>query len=225
DFFTRCAGVLKRYENVSLVYSWVRYFDAAHGCFIANNLEFPYLLAHNMLAAICVLKRADYLAFARNKPQMSYGLEDYEAWISLYEAGRLGVCIPEFLTRYRVRPGSMLRSMNDNQVLFMYDEIVRLHEDSYRRYGDQLFRLLNANGASFAWNSPGENRESAERRLRWCEQRLQELGEEAQSLRGQLASLEWARDLSKMGIRTALRGLGYGLKRKTREVFKGKPGC
>lgn len=225
DFFTRCAGVLKRYENVSLVYSWVRYFDAAHGCFIANNLEFPYLLAHNMLAAICVLKRADYLAFARNKPQMSYGLEDYEAWISLYEAGRLGVCIPEFLTLYRVRPGSMLRSMNDNQTLFMYDEIVRLHAESYRRYGDQLFRLLNANGASFAWNSPGENRESAERRLRWCEQRLQELGEEAQSLRGQLASLEWARDLSKMGIRTALRGLGYGLKRKTREVFKGKPGC
>lgn len=219
DFFSRCVDVLRRYDNVSLVYSWVRYFDAAHGCFIANNLEFPYLLAHNMLAAICVLKRADFLAFARNKPLMAYGLEDYESWISLYESGRLGVCIPEFLTRYRVRPGSMVRKMNDNQVLFMYDEIVRLHPETYRRYGDELFRLLNTNGASFAWNAPGDNWQSAERRLRWAEERLRALEEEAQLLRERVAALQWAEDPSAMGLKTALRGLGHGLKRKTRQLL------
>ncbi|TEB09722.1 glycosyltransferase [Pelotomaculum propionicicum] len=227
DFYSRSINVLKKYHNVSLVYSWVRYFEGANGCFISNNLEFPFLLAHNMAAVICVLKRADFLAFARNKPLMSYGLEDFESWISLYESGRLGVCIPEMLARYRVRPDSMLRSMNEDQVLYMYDEIVRLHAQSYKQFGDELFRLLSANGASFAWNSPGDNWQSAEKRLRWSAERLRAVEEEVRTLRERVANLEWAEeqlryfsDPANMGLKTALRGLGCGLKRKTRQMLK-----
>jgi len=227
DFYSRSINVLKKYHNVSLVYSWVRYFEGSNGCFITNNLEFPFQLAHNMAAVICVLKKADFLAFARNKPSMSYGLEDYESWISLYESGRLGVCIPEMLTRYRVRPDSMFRSMNEDQILYMYDEIVRLHAQSYQHYGNELFRLLSANGASFAWNSPGDNWQSAEKRLRWSTERLRAVEEELQLLRERLANLEWDEeqlqffsDPANMGLKTALRGLGCGLKRKTKQMLK-----
>ncbi|OAT86068.1 glycosyltransferase [Desulfotomaculum copahuensis] len=218
EFYARCVEILRRYDNISLVYSWVRFFDSAKGCFIANNLEFPYLLAHNMLAAICVLKRSDFLAFARNKPRLSAGLEDYESWISLYEAGRLGVCIPEFLTRYRVRRDSMLRGMNDHAVLFMYDEIVRLHAATYRRYGDELFRLLNTNGASFAWNSPGDNWQSAERRVRWLEERLRQVEEEAQTLRSGGAAPCFA-DPAEMGVKMALWTLVRALRRKVKKIL------
>ncbi|MDD2553416.1 MAG: glycosyltransferase [Desulfotomaculaceae bacterium] len=231
DFFSRCIDVLKRYDNVSLVYSWLRYFEAAQGCFIANNLEFPFLLAHNLAAVICVLKRADFLSYAVNKPRMSYGMEDYESWISLYESGRLGVCIPELLARYRVRADSMFRSMNDNQILFMHDEIVRLHPAAYQRYGDELFRLLNANGASFAWNSPVADWQSAERRLEWVEQALKvkdqaQDNEALQYLRERVAALEWAeqrlQDPANLGLKTSLKGLGFGLIRKTRQIISQK---
>lgn len=220
EFYARSIKILKKYKNVSLVYSWVRYFDGAKGCFIANNLEFPYLLAHNMLAAICVLKRADFLAFALNKPVMSYGLEDYEGWISLYESGRLGVCIPEFLTSYRVRPNSMARGMNHNQVLCMYDEIVRLHPESYRHYGDELFRLLNTNGASCVWNAPGDNWQSAEIRLRWYEQEVLRLNKKIEELDRQAKEVYIYPQPQDLGLKTALRALGFGIKRKTKELLK-----
>jgi len=220
DFYARCVDVLARYDNVSLVYSWVRYFDAAHGCFIANNLEFPYLLAHNMLAAICVLKRDDFLAFALNNPAMSYGLEDYESWISLYESGRLGVCIPEFLTSYRVRTNSMVRGMNDNQVLYMYDEIVRLHRDSYQKYGDDLFRLLNSNGASFAWNTPGDNWQSAEMRARCYEQEVLALREQADGWDCDVTRHFDYIPLGAIGIKGHFKGLVKGIRRKIKEYVK-----
>ncbi|AGL03787.1 glycosyltransferase [Desulfoscipio gibsoniae] len=222
DFYGRAIKILNQYDNVSLVYAWVRYFDAAHGCFIAYNLEFPFLLAHNMLAAICVLKKADFINFARNNPKMLYGLEDYESWISLYESGRLGVCIPEFLTSYRVRTDSMIRGMNDNQVLRMYDEITRLHAESYQRYGTELFSLLNTNGASYTWNSPGNNWQSAELRARHLEREIATLNDQLariQYLAADAGYISDAGDIEDIGIKKSLHSLGKGLKRKSRQLF------
>jgi glycogen(starch) synthase len=41
SFFGRAIDVLQRYDNVSFVYSWVRFFGDAEGCWPAWNAEFP----------------------------------------------------------------------------------------------------------------------------------------------------------------------------------------
>jgi glycogen(starch) synthase len=154
SFFGRAIDVLQRYDNVSFVYSWVRFFGDAEGCWPAWNAEFPLLLAHNMLTAFVVVRRSDFLAWGQNDPALTEALEDYDAWISMLEHGGVGVSLPEPLVQYRVRADSMYRSLSEAQILEMYALIVERHRATYERYGAELFALQNENGPGWRWNHP-----------------------------------------------------------------------
>ena len=155
-FFAQALALLQRYANVTFVYSWVRYFGEANEIWPTWNAEFPYLLGHNMLTPLVVLRRSAFLHWARNTPAMEYSLEDYEGWVGLVEAGGLGVSLARPLVRYRVRAGSMYRSANRNQLLYLYDVITQRHPEAYRQWGVELFNLQNANGPGYAWNHPAQ---------------------------------------------------------------------
>ncbi len=154
DFFAKTVAVLDTYPNVAFVYSWVRHFGAAQGCWITFNTEFPYLLGHNMLTAFAVVRRQLFLQYGQNRPTVEYSLEDYDGWIGMVAAGCVGVSIPELLVKYRIRPDSMYRQMNLNQFLYLYDVITHGHAAAYREQAVDLTNLLLANGASFLWDHP-----------------------------------------------------------------------
>jgi glycogen synthase len=155
DFFQRAIDVLRRYPNVTFVYSWLRYFGDSTGIWPTWNAEFPYLLGHNMVTVINVVRRSSFLKSAKNKKEMEYSLEDYEGWISLLEAGGVGVSLPAPLVRYRVRPNSMYQSCGPSQQLYLYDLISQNHPELYRQWGVELFNLQLANGPGYHWNHPG----------------------------------------------------------------------
>jgi glycogen synthase len=154
EFLPRAVALFKRYQNVHIVASWARFFGAKRGLWVSWNLEFPYLLAHNLIIPICMVRKDAFLAFGTNKKSMTYGLEDYEGWIGMLAAGCGALAIPEPLTRYRVREASMFQVINGDQFLYLYDIIVREHPELYRRYGPELFHLLNANGPCHLWAEP-----------------------------------------------------------------------
>ncbi|HEU5088704.1 MAG TPA: glycosyltransferase [Roseiflexaceae bacterium] len=154
DYFERAVDVLQRYDNVAFVYSWVRWFESTNHIWPTWNAEFPYLLGHNMLAAFVVMPRERFLAVGRNNPAVAYSLEDFEAWISVVEAGGVGVSLPHPLVHYRIRAGSMYRSSQHDQKLYLYDIISHLHPELYKRWGVELFNLQNANGPALLWNHP-----------------------------------------------------------------------
>lgn len=154
EFLARAIEVLHRYANVAFVYSWVRYFGEASDIWPTWNAEFPYLLGHNMLAPLAVARRATFLRWARNKPEFEYSIEDFEGWVAFVEAGGIGVSLPQPLVRYRVRAGSMYRSSNRNQLLYLYDLLTQHHPKAYQKWGGELFNLQNANGPGYGWNQP-----------------------------------------------------------------------
>jgi glycosyltransferase involved in cell wall biosynthesis len=154
DFLARAAGVMKRYRNVHLVYSWVRYFDGGRGIWHSWTFDLPYLLCHNQLIPIVVVRRDSFLKHGQNKPHIVYGLEDFEGWISLAEAGCGGVAIPEALVEYRIREDSMFRVIDFDKKLYLYDLISHEHPELYREYGLELFNLQNANGPALGWDQP-----------------------------------------------------------------------
>lgn len=155
SFFERAIDVLQRYDNVSFVYSWVRFFGESDACWPTWNAEFPYLLAHNMLTAFVVVRRSDFLEWGRNDPSLRYALEDHDAWISMVEHGCVGVSLPDPLVRYRLRSDSMYHSLSEAQILEMYNRIIARHRSTYERYGAELFALQNENGPGWRWNHPG----------------------------------------------------------------------
>jgi glycogen synthase len=155
-FFEQALMVLHRYLNVTFVFSWVRYFGEANEIWPTWDAEFPYLLGHNMLTPLVVVRRAAFLAHARNKLEFEYNFEDYESWVSLVEAGGVGVSLSQPLVRYRVRSGSMYQSSNRNQQLYLHDLLTQHHPETYRRWGVELFNLQNANGPGYAWHHPAQ---------------------------------------------------------------------
>jgi glycosyltransferase involved in cell wall biosynthesis len=154
SFFGRAAWILRQYRNVHIVASWVRFFGSDNGIWHAWNPIFPYLLAHNLMIPICVVRRESFLAYGQNERRMFYGLEDFESWISMVGAGCGGVAIPEILTRYRVRGASMFQSINREQQMYLYRVVVERHPELYQRYGAELFQLLFANGPAHDMDQP-----------------------------------------------------------------------
>ena len=154
DFMARGVDVLHRYANVGFVFSWVRYCDAATGVWPTWNAEYPYLLGHNMLCVLTIVRRAAYLEAGGNDPAFAYAMEDYAGWVALLAAGHTGVSLPAPLVHYRIRPGSMRRQMNDDQALYLYDLLTQRFPRAFERWGPELFNLQNANGPGRLWNHP-----------------------------------------------------------------------
>jgi len=153
DFYAKSVAVLQRFGNVSYVYSWLEYFEGSEGCWITFDTDIPYLLGSNMTAAMLVVRKQDFLEFGLNRGEMKYGMEDYEAWIGMTAAGRMGVALPEFLVRYRVREGSMSRQFTTATVTWLYEQMVSMNPEIYRLWGDELAKLNYANGPGRLWNS------------------------------------------------------------------------
>ncbi len=156
DFFQRSVEVMQRYANVSIVCSWLRFFGEANDLWPTWNGEFPYQLGHNMIAIIAVVRRTAFLRAARNAANFEYNFEDYEAWLAMLDMGGVTVSLPYPLVRYRIRAGSMFRSANRDQFLYLYDLLTQHHPERYREWGVELFNLQNANGPGRNWFQPAQ---------------------------------------------------------------------
>ena len=153
-FYTKAIKILKRYSNVSYVYSWVKYFEGSDGVWPTFNIQIPYLLCSNMLAAFVVIRKNDFMNFGMNRSKMIYGMEDYDSWISLAQAGRMGVSIPELLNLYRIRKDSMSRGFNEKNRIFLYQRMTEGHEEIYKEFFRDVYMLLLTNGEPFYWSAP-----------------------------------------------------------------------
>ena len=153
-FYKKAISILSNYQNVSYVYSWLEYFGNTKGTWPTFNTELPLLLVINMLDALSVIRKNVFLSFGKNRSEMIYGMEDYDSWISLAEAGHFGVSIPEPLLKYRVRTNSMSRNFNEANILRSIEMISVNHTALYRKYGVETFNLLQSNGPSYLWNNP-----------------------------------------------------------------------
>ncbi|HEY8594863.1 MAG TPA: hypothetical protein VIL84_06440 [Devosiaceae bacterium] len=111
------------------------------------------MLVGNMLAPLQVVRTADFLRHGVNNPAMSYGMEDYEAWMRMAASGCLGISIPEILADYRVRKDSMSRVWNRGTEVLLREWMCELNADIYGTWGEELFQLMNANGPGWLWNN------------------------------------------------------------------------
>ncbi|MBD2451331.1 glycosyltransferase [Nostoc sp. FACHB-152] len=157
NFYIQAAKVLRQYQNVGFVASWIKEFGASEKVWVAWNTEFPYLLCHNTLGVCTVVRKAAYLAAGGMKSLLAENLEDYECWLNMCEKGWLGVVIPELHYFYRIRSDSRLQKSNREQLLYLYEVIAALHPQSYQDYGAEIYHLLNQNGASWLWDNPSQN--------------------------------------------------------------------
>lgn len=155
EYYSWAIQLLNHYKNVSFVGCWTQYFGANEGIWPTWNPEPPYLLVHNTInSSGLVFRRADFLRYGLNDPDMEYGMEDYECIIRLVKYGCRGIVIPKPFFKYRVRPDSMSRQFNRSNVLYLLRLISEKHRDWYREYVVDVVNLLNSNGPGYLYDNP-----------------------------------------------------------------------
>lgn len=195
-FIPRAVRVIRRFDNVHIVYSWERYIEASNDIYPCWNFELPYLLGHNMTCPVSLLYRRSYLTYGPSKPEMAYNFEDYELWINLVKNGCGGVALPDPLCRYRIRTDSMWQGSGREQHLHLQDLIVQFHPELFREYGGELFNLQNANGPAQKWIKPSslspfdEFEQWSRRRIAYLEKQTEKWWQHSVSVEERLQQAE-----------------------------------
>jgi glycosyltransferase involved in cell wall biosynthesis len=155
DYYEKALRVLKQYDNVFFVGSFVQYFEDTNQKWATFTPQPPYVLVHNPVnSSGLVYKKAAFLAAGLNDKTVDYGLEDYESVVHLLSKGYNGVVLPEFLFQYRVRGDSMIRKITREKLLYSYKYIAEKHSPYYSTFATQINNLLNANGPGFLFDNP-----------------------------------------------------------------------
>ena len=155
DYYEKAMRVLKQYQNVFFVGSFVQYFGDTNVKWATYTPQPPYTLVHNPVnSSSLVYKKAAFLAAGQNDKTVDYGLEDYESVVHLLSKGYNGIVLPEFLFNYRVRGDSMIRKITREKLLYSYKYIAEKHSSYYATFATQINNLLNANGPGFLFDNP-----------------------------------------------------------------------
>lgn len=154
DYFQKSIHILDRYDNISFVSCWLKYFGNEEGIWPAQNPEVPYLLYHNTVHSGCLFKTFDILQTGGYDSSLVYGMEDYELAIHMVSRGYHGFTIPEALYNYRIRKQSMARGFTDNKKLYLYTLIAQKHKALFDKYGAEMCNILNANGPGYLHDNP-----------------------------------------------------------------------
>lgn len=154
-YYEKAIRALVKNKNVYFAGAWTRYFENSDRLWATFTPQPPYLLIHNPVnSSGLVYKRSAFLAGGTNDRRVDYGLEDYESVISMLHRGFNGVVLPEELFFYRVRSGSMIRSITREKLLYSNKYIAEKHADYYTKFAVQTVNLLNANGPGYFFDNP-----------------------------------------------------------------------
>lgn len=138
-YLEKAVGVLEANERVGIVYCKAEFFGEASGKWELPAYQFPSILHGNVIFCSAFFRKSDWAKVNGYNPNMIYGWEDYDFWLSLIELGRDVFSIPETLFYYRKRSDSMVTMMTCEQVMYSYAQLFRNHP---RLYADNMSALL-----------------------------------------------------------------------------------
>jgi len=155
EYYSKAIKVLKKFENVSYVGCWTKYFGGMDAIWPTYTPEPPYVLLHNSInTSSLVFKRNDFLSAGMNDPEFMYTLEDQESIVNMLAYGYRGVALQEVLFHYRITPTSMSAQFNKVNLLHGYKALSTKHKELYKRYAVEIYNFLNSNGPSYLYDNP-----------------------------------------------------------------------
>jgi glycosyltransferase involved in cell wall biosynthesis len=138
-YLAQALKILEADPNIGIVYCQAEFFGAVSGPWELPPYSFPEILLDNSIFCTAMFRRADWAAVGGYNPNMTYGWEDYDFWLSLIELGRGVVQIPEVLFFYRKHTRSMTGELDKDRFVFLYSQLFRNHPKLYAENVGVLF--------------------------------------------------------------------------------------
>lgn len=130
-YMEKAVSVLDEKDDVGIVYCEAMFFGEKTGKWELPRYEFSQFLLTNLIFASAFFRKSDWAKTGGYNPNMIYGWEDYDFWLSLIELGREVYQIPEVLFHYRHRSDSMVNAIAREQQIYSSSQIFKNHRDLY----------------------------------------------------------------------------------------------
>lgn len=103
----KTVSLLESHPEIAIAYTDVRYFGRVNRVVLAGEYDFKRLCFQNHLNYCSLFRRGMWEVTKGYNPNMVWGYEDWDFWISCGEKGYYGKRIPKPLFLYRVKENSM----------------------------------------------------------------------------------------------------------------------
>ncbi len=143
-YFASAIPLLDTEPETGIVTGLFEAFDDAEGVFQCQEFDLPDLLAENRVIEPAIFRREAWEKAGGYFETFSHsGIEDWDLWIRIYEAGYRAHFLDEVLYDYRIRTDSMSAAMYKPQIWSqMILELVNRHLPSYNQhFGAVISRL------------------------------------------------------------------------------------
>src|SRR3989304_7971813 len=139
EMLQKTVSLLKTHTEIAIAYTDVKHFGSANRIVCAGEYDFKRLCFQNHLNYCSLYRREAWESVGGYNPNMTWGYEDWDFWVSCGEKGFLGKRFSEPLFMYRVKETSMYTKALEHHSELMA-QIITNHPNLY----DQKY-ILEAN--------------------------------------------------------------------------------
>lgn len=101
-YLDEAVRILDRKSEIGIIYCDVEFFGNKTGKWILPDFTVEQILLMNMIISCALFRRSDYLKTKGYNPNMLYGWEDWDFWLTLIENGVGVYKLPEVHFFYRI---------------------------------------------------------------------------------------------------------------------------
>ena len=136
-YIEKCVNHFESHPQTKLVYCKAQLFGAEQGAWELPDYNYESFIWYNCIFCTAMFRRDDFYKTSGYNPNMRYGLEDWDLWLSLLHEHDIVYQIPEELFFYRKRYGSR-DSIAHEHLAEMQRQIVLNHPLIYNKHTQDL---------------------------------------------------------------------------------------
>jgi glycosyltransferase involved in cell wall biosynthesis len=143
-YYERCLKILRQYNNIDFIYSWVEYFGQNNYKLALFNTDLPINLMpeHFTVNFAAVYKKGIFIEHGLFSNEYTPELNIFDSWLKIYQYGGNGLCLPEFLVKTNSRDKFIGISFED---VVGYEKMLEKHKVFYLENCQELLAINYAN--------------------------------------------------------------------------------
>lgn len=146
QYLQKAIEYYNEHPNCKLVYCRARLFGTMNREWDLEEYSYDSILWHNIIFCSAIFKRKDYLMTQGYNPNMIFGCEDWDFWLSLLERNDKVHRLDDVLFFYRIKEQSMSKSMTIHTkeiYKLIYDNHINLYKDIQGRELELYSEIMN----------------------------------------------------------------------------------
>ena len=142
-YIEKALNYFQKHPETTIVYCHAKLFGAVNQDWDLPKYNYESFIWMNCIFCSAVFKRADYNKTIGYNPNMIYGFEDWDLWLSILSKDSIVFQIDEPLFFYRKKNKSMTTTTHE-QMRELYSIIYNNHKEIYEPYCSHLLEYKNA---------------------------------------------------------------------------------